>query len=154
LVEITGAIGVEERLGLPPDFRLRDFASRETLNDSCDVAVNDGRGFIEGNAGDGRGGVVSDAGKTAERGGGLRENTAVEFNNFLSALVKHARPAVVAEAAPGGKNRIERRGGERFDTREAFEEEAVMLENGGDARLLEHDFRKPDAVRVAGFAPG
>jgi hypothetical protein len=154
LVEIAGAIGIEEQLGLPPDFRLGNFAARQALNNSFDVAINYSHGFFEGDAGDGGGGVSPDAGKIAEGGRGLRENAAVPFNNFPSALVEHARPAVVAETTPGGENGIKRRGGERCDAGKALEEEAVVFENGGDARLLEHDFGKPDAVRVAGFTPG
>ena len=44
--------------------------------------------------------------------------------------------------------------GERIDRWEAGHEACVVIEDGVNTRLLEHDFRNPDRVRVVGAAPG
>src|SRR5262249_17361618 len=54
---------------------------------------------------------------------------------------------------PRGQHLAFRRRGQRMNVRESLEEKPVVFEHGRDSRLLQHDFRNPDAVRVARFAP-
>ncbi len=126
----------------------------ESLDDALDVAVDDGDGLVVGDGGDGGGGVEADAGEGAELGGGGWEGAGVVADDELGGGVKHSGAAVVAEAAPEGEDGGLGRGGEGVDGGESGEEGAVFVEDGGDAGLLEHDFRDPDGVGVAGGAPG
>ena len=99
-------------------------------------------------------GVEADAGEGAELGGGGGEDAGMVLDDGLGGGVHHAGAAVVAEAAPEGEDGGLGRGGEGVDGGECGEEGLVFVEDGGDAGLLEHDFRDPDGVGVAGGAPG
>ena len=72
----------------------------------------------------------------------------------LRAAVQVARAAVVAEAAPQREHVVERRGGERAHVGKAGQEARVVVEHRRHLRLLQHDLRQPDAVRVAAALPG
>ena len=121
---------------------------------ALDVAVDYGDVFAEGDAGDGGGGVVADAGEGAEFVRGFGELAAELADHELCGAVEHARAAVVAEAAPESEDGVFRRFGEGFECGEAEEEFFVALGYGGDARLLQHDFGEPRGVRVVDAAPG
>ena len=60
---------------------------------------------------------------------------------------------VVPQPLPNGENLVFGRGGEGGERREAGEEALEIRDDGGDARLLEHDFAQPHAVRVARLLP-
>ena len=68
-------------------------------------------------------------------------------------VVQIARAAVVAEAGPQREYVVIGSSGEAFDIGKAGEEARVILQDGGDLRLLQHDFREPDAVGVVAL-PG
>ena len=61
---------------------------------------------------------------------------------------------VVAEARPGREHARFPRPGERRQVRKTSEERVVARGDRGHGRLLEHDLRDPDPVRIAGSAPG
>ena len=90
----------------------------------------------------------------AEFGGGLGELAGVLGDDGLCSLMQEAGAAVVAEAAPGGEDFVFGGGCERFDGRESLHPVGVVIEDGGDAGLLQHDFGDPDGVRIAGATPG
>jgi hypothetical protein len=65
-----------------------------------------------------------------------------------------ARPTVVAETRPEGQDLVDPGRGESLDRRKAREEALVVGEDHLHPRLLQHDFGKPDPIRVARAAPG
>src|SRR5260370_21177514 len=46
------------------------------------------------------------------------------------------------------------RSSERVNIRELLQKSFVVWNRGRNARLLQHDFRKPDAIGIPGAAPG
>ena len=75
-------------------------------------------------------------------------------HNFASCCLHHARAPVVAEAAPALEQSLLARLGERLESWEPFQEAFVVGNDGRDTSLLQHDLRDPDAVGIAGPAPG
>jgi hypothetical protein len=128
--------------------------AEDTKEDALDVAVEDGDGFTEGDAGDGGRGVLANAGEGAEAVGGARELTEELALNELGGAVQEMCAAVVAEAGPEGEHVFFAGLGEGFERGEAAQELGVALDDGGDARLLEHDLGEPCGVGVADAAPG
>jgi peptide/nickel transport system permease protein len=74
--------------------------------------------------------------------------------HLLRGLVKIAAARVVAQAAPKPQDFVLRGSGERVDAGKIRQKSLVVGDHRGDLRLLQHDFRKPDAVRVARSLPG
>src|SRR5712691_6141536 len=64
-----------------------------------------------------------------------------------------ARPRVIAQAAPQREHVVELRPGERSHIRETREEALVIRDHRRDLGLLQHHFREPDAIRIAGLLP-
>jgi hypothetical protein len=60
-----------------------------------------------------------------------------------------AGTVVVAQAGPQPENFVQTSSRQPFDRRQVLQEAVVVGKNGSDARLLEHDFGDPDAIRVA-----
>ena len=83
-----------------------------------------------------------------------REFAVVAGRDFLCGAMQIARAAVIAEAGPQLQHFVLRRARERFDRGESFQEAMVVGQYRGDARLLQHDFRDPDAIGIAARAPG
>ncbi len=129
------------------------FLSDQSLQHALDIAIDHGYRFGKRDAGDGRGGITSDARQGAQGFGILRETAALLLGDLPRALVHHPRSPIVAETAPGGQHGLFRSCGERLHVRKALEENPVVVKHGGHARLLQHDFTEPDAIRVAGFSP-
>ena len=75
-------------------------------------------------------------------------------DDFLCCAVEISRAAVVAEAGPEFEHFILWCTGEGFDARKSAEESLVVRSDGGDARLLQHNLRYPDAIGIAARAPG
>lgn len=120
-------------------------------DDAEDIAVDADVGEAEGDARDGAGGVVADAGEGADfvvSGG-----EAAEGEHLLGGALEVAGAGVIAEAGPGGEEVGFGGGGEGGEVGEAGKEAFVIGNDSSDAGLLEHDFREPDAVGVAGVAP-
>ena len=84
--------------------------------------------------------------RSSTRAGKLPSNSA---HDHLRGAVQVARAAVVAEALPQLEHIVQRRGGQRLHGGEAHQETLVVGDHGRDLRLLQHDFRQPDGVRVA-----
>ena len=143
-------------MGVQPGLRRsqKRVLANDSLQHAFDIAVDHGDGLREGNAGDGGGSVASDAGESLKSCGGLRELAAEVLDEFSGALMHHAGAAIVAEATPSGEHGVFGGGREGVDVGEKFEENPVMVEHGGDAGLLQHDFAEPDAIGIVGVAPG
>src|SRR6201996_3303243 len=128
--------------------------AEDAEEDALDVAVDDSDGFAEGDGGDGGCGVLADAGEGAETEGGARELAGELALNELRGAMEEMRAAVVAEAGPEGEDVFLFGFGEGFEGWEAAQELGVAVDDGGDARLLQHDLGEPGGVGVADAAPG
>jgi len=78
----------------------------------------------------------------------------VAIHHLPGGLVQGTGPAVISQSAPGGQDAVQGGGGKLHDGGKAGQKSPVMLQNGGHPGLLQHDFRKPDMVRVGGASPG
>ena len=65
-----------------------------------------------------------------------------------------AGAGVVTQAGPMGQHRLDRRPRQRAHIGERSEEAGVIRDHCRHLRLLQHDLRKPDPVRIAGVLPG
>ncbi len=140
----------------PPGVRLAQIAANgaEAGEDAGDVAVEDGQWHVIGDAQHCGGGVTADAG---EREGGFEragEFSAVTRCDFARCAMQISRAAVISEAGPEFQNFFEPCAAQRGNRRKFFEETMVIRKHGGDARLLQHNFRHPDAIGIAAGAPG
>src|SRR5208337_1170263 len=154
LIEVTGPRSPEKRLRPLPGLRPGEIDAGQSLQHTPDIAIDNGYGLGKRDAGDGGGGVASNA-RQGEQGLGIaREAAAVSFSNLLRAPMQHARSPIVAQAAPGGQHGLFRSRGERLDIGKTCKEYPVVFEHCGHARLLQHDFAEPDAVRISRHAPG
>ena len=86
--------------------------------------------------------------------GGARKFAAVFFHDFLCCALQISSAAVIAEPGPQSQHFRFGRCGERANRREVFEKSLVKGNHRGDARLLQHNFRKPDAIRIFIAPPG
>ena len=59
-----------------------------------------------------------------------------------------ARSGVVAEPGPFAQHVVERGGRQIRDTRPALQEALEIAGDGGNRRLLQHDFAEPDMVGI------
>src|SRR5581483_6414171 len=83
-----------------------------------------------------------------------RENSSVVVDDFACGLVQHTCTPVIPEAAPGSENGVETRPGKRLHVGKPLQKSSVVLDHCRDTRLLQNDFRDPDAVGIAVFPPG
>ncbi len=93
-------------------------------------------------------------GRVRSCGGGLGQLAAMLDDDGFCAFMQEAGAAVVAETAPGGEDFVFSGCGERFDGWELLHPVGVVIQDGGDAGLLQHDLGDPDGVGVAGTTPG
>ena len=119
-----------------------------------DISIDERGALAERDAGDGAGGVATDAGQGAQLGGCAGQFAAVLADEELRGAMQVAGARIVAETFPQFQDAIVRCAGKRLDGGESAEPTGVVGADGVDACLLEHDFADPDAVRVAGGAPG
>jgi hypothetical protein len=123
-------------------------------HDPQNVGVDDVGALIEGDRGDGGGGIGADARKAAQGRLGARK-TRPRWGHALGALQKIARPGVVTKTRPGSHDV----GGigfrERFDRRPSSHKGPVIGAGVRRGGLLEHDLREPDGVGIGPLAtPG
>ena len=160
LVPGAGGARDEQMLGfgfeLMPAGGLAEIAANgaETGENASDVAVENGERSAVGDAQNGGGGVAADAGESESGFLRSRKFTGVEADDFFCGAMEIARAGVVAEASPGFEDGRFGRTSEGANGGKPCEETLVIGEDGGDARLLQHDFGDPDAVGIAGSAPG
>jgi hypothetical protein len=141
-------------LGVLPGLWRSEIDAGQSLQHTLNIAIDNGHGLGKGNAGDGSGRVTSNAGESLEGFGSLREAAAVLLHKFFCALIQHPGSAIIAETAPGSQYGVFRSCGERLNIRETLKEDSVVVNDGGYARLLQHDFAEPDAIGIASLAPG
>src|SRR5262245_9117571 len=83
----------------------------------------------------------------------VRSRKSAGIYDFFRGSAEVSSAAVVAQACPGLQQIIIGRVGERWNIGKAREESLIVRNYRGDTRLLQHDLRDPDAVRLAGVAP-
>ena len=74
----------------------------------------------------------------------------VARHDFLRGGLQVAGPGIVAQALPLAQDIVRVGRGQAGDVGEVLHPAQVVPAGGFDLGLLEHDFRHPDAVRVAG----
>ena len=109
---------------------------------------------MEGNAGDRPGRISANAGQfqnfLIRRG----ERPAVLVHNELRRPVQVPGAAVITQPLPELQNLLDGGGGQRFHRRAGLQKTGVVALDRFHPGLLEHDLRKPDAVRVGCTPPG
>ena len=119
-----------------------------------DVAVENRRPLPESESGHRRCRRAADTRQFSQQFGAGRKLAAVLAGNLLRTFVEIPRPGVITQPGPVLDYRIDRRSGQRRDTRKTVEKAPVIRDHRGNLRLLQHDLGKPDAVRVARVLPG
>ena len=105
----------------------------------------------------GAGGVFADTWQLAQPRGIGRERLVrrgASVRDVTGEAVEVAGARVVAEALPCFADLTRPRAREVGEGREALEEAIVVAEDARDLRLLEHQLRDEDAIRVARLTPG
>ncbi len=159
LVVVTGMGGVEEGVGGRGEgfdgggaIFVESVIAEEAGEDTDNVAVHDGGGGAEGDAGDGGGGVGADAG---EREPGFRRaRRSGERGEGAGEGVQETGAAVIAQAFPSAENSGFGGGGEGGEAGELLEPAGEVGQHGFDLRLLEHEFGDDGFVEGGGGAPG
>ncbi|CFW02491.1 Uncharacterised protein [Bordetella pertussis] len=119
-----------------------------------DVAVHDGAALAVGEGGDGRGRGAADAGQGGDLFGARGKAADAALHDFLRAAVQVAGARVVAQAGPVGHDIFLARRRQGGHIGKTFQEALVIRNDRRHLRLLQHDFREPDAIGVAGVLPG
>ena len=122
-----------------------------TGQDPVHIAVDDGRGQVEGDGADGGSRVIPHPFQRTDAF--QRRRKAAEGNDLLGCGMQVPSPAVIAEALPEPQDLVLRGGGQVIHRRETRHEALPVGHALGDARLLEDDFAEPDGVRVPRPAP-
>ena len=122
--------------------------------DADDVAVDDGGEIAVRDAGDGTGGVASDAWEGEDIIEGAREYGGMFFANEAGGFLEIAGAGIIAEAFPEFEDVLVVGSGERGDGGEVFHPAFPVGNDCFDLGLLEHDFGNPDGVGIADASPG
>ncbi len=83
-----------------------------------------------------------------------RKTAGVARIDFLSRAKHIFRAAVIAKSCPVAENCFSTSARQRLHIRKPQEKTFVVGHDHGDARLLQHDFRKPDTVGIFRSSPG
>lgn len=118
------------------------------------VAIHHGRPSTEANRCDGCRRVAADTRQRSKPFNRVGELSAVLVHNRRSSLVQIPGTAVVAQAGPDFQDIVDPSSRQDMHCRESSEEPLVVRQDRGHLRLLEHDFAKPNSVRVFGASPG
>ena len=149
----------QERAGQCPEaggfagIPLRIAAERKAGQETPDVAVEDGVWLVVAQGEDGSGGRGSDPGQF-EEGLEPRGEVSARPHDPAGRLVQMMRAGVVAETGEMPEHGFRAGPGQIPYRGEALEEAIVVGLHGFHPGLLEHDFRDPDAIGIAGFLPG
>jgi hypothetical protein len=75
------------------------------------------------------------------------------LHHHLRRTMQHARPPVIAQSAPERQHLRLARCRQRLRRGKCRKEKPVVLQHRGHPRLLQHDLRNPDAIRIARSTP-
>ena len=149
----------QQRVGDAPQFVLRLrrawIACDATMarEHALHVAVEDRGAGPERERGDRRRRRAPDPGQRGERFDIAGKRAAMLGDNRLRRRMQVMRATVVAQSAPVLEHAIFRSCGQRAHIGECGEKPLVIRDDGRDLRLLQHDLREPDPVRVARVLP-
>ena len=129
-------------------------AIRKARGDAQHIAVDGGRGQIKADRSNRAGGILPDSGQRAQRGIAFGEVAAVFAHEDPGRALEVARAAIIAQAFPKFEQAFFLYGGKGGHIRKHGKEARVIAKHSRNARLLQHDFGNPNAVRLARFAPG
>ena len=149
--ETAGQIVVEAAAGGGVGGRVD---GEESADDAQHIPVDDSVRRPGGEGDDGGGRVVADAAEGADVSIIRGEAPGEAIADVAGGGVEVAGAGIVAEALPEPEDVLLRGVGQGADVGEALEEAVVIVHPLGHAGLLEDDLGNPDAVGVAGVAPG
>jgi hypothetical protein len=156
LREIARAFGGRDAFGEAADFSFRGgqrlFDGKEARHHALDIAVDRSGAPAEGDRRDRGCRVGADARQARECRLVRRKPAIVAFDHGPRAGVQVARPRVIAEPGPRLEHVVERACGQRGNARPALEKACIIGCDRFDGCLLQHDFGKPDPVRIGLFA--
>ena len=135
---------ISDRLGLR-----RLFDAKQARQHPGDVAVHDRFGLVERDTADCAAGVATHSRQRQHAGQVTGEAAAKLIADPLGRLLQVARPRVVAEAFPKFDHRVLVGSSERCDVRQLLHPPLPVRDHSFDLRLLQHDLRHPDGVRIA-----
>src|SRR5580698_4245994 len=124
------------------------------LQNALYVSVHHSYKLAEGNAGNRRRRVAADPRQGPQTFYAPGKLASMLLHDLLRRRMQHAGATVISQPAPGRQHRRLSCGSQPFDAREALQKSLIVIRNSRHASLLEHDFRKPDTVRIAIAPPG
>ena len=127
---------------------------KESRDHARHVGVESRHALAERERRHGGGHVVAESRQRGERRRIARKPSVVGGDDPPRRRVEVPGPGVVPEARPGREHAGFARPSKRGQVRKTGEERVVAGGDRGHGRLLEHDFRNPDPVRIPGPAPG
>ena len=159
LIEDARALPRHHRRGELPDRFVAGASNglvvpREPCEHAARVGLHDRRGEVEGDRGDGAGGVAADPRQAQQAGNRPRKLRGVIRHHRLRRSMQLPGTAIVAEALPVLEHVGLAGGGELADGRKPRHESPVELLHPLHLRLLEHDLADPDGVGIARPPPG
>lgn len=135
-------------------FVARVFADgKKAGEDANDVAVQNRRGLVEGDAANRAGGVAANSGQRENFVVGFRKSPVVHGHYFPGGFVHIAHAGVIAQSFPKLMDLFGSCPGQGLDGWQSLHPALPIGDDGFDLGLLEHDFGNPDGVSVAGATP-
>jgi hypothetical protein len=128
--------------------------SQPSREDPDHISVEDRIGLVEGDAANGSGGVTADAWQSAD---GLKvsgEPAPMLAQQLLGGLLKVASSRIISEAFPEFENPLRFGLSQGPHVRQCLHPAFPIWNDGLDLRLLEHDLRDPDRIRIQRPPPG
>ena len=113
------------------------------------IAVQDGFARVKGKGRYGGGRAAPHAFEPLPFFARLREFSAEFVHDLLRGGMQVARAAVIAQPCPQGQHGVLRCGGQIAHSGQFADEAQEIIAHGGGLRLLQHDFRQPNGIRVA-----
>jgi len=120
---------------------------------SFDIAVKNRRTLAESKNDDCRRRRAADARQAGKRRRIIRKASTILGDQHLRAALQMAGTRVIAKAGPQGENFVERRRRQTRKVGKMRQKAEVIRPHAVYLRLLQHDFRQPDAVGVACILP-
>jgi hypothetical protein len=131
----------------------RNLEIEQTSQEAGDVCLDDWDRLIEGEGHDGVRSVTANSWQSPNRLQRLGKSAAISRYDGLCGRAEVASSRVIAETLPGVKNFVFRRGGKSGKIREAPHPLIKVWDDRGDLRLLEHELRNENCVRIVRPAP-
>ena len=129
-------------------------ASKYPGHHTLHISIKNQGLLTETESSDGSGSRRANARQLLQGGFTARKNAGISVSHHLCTPVQIACTAVIPQAAPLRQHGIFRSIGQIQHRRKHLQEPAVIGNDRGDLGLLQHDFRKPDAVGIARVLPG